>query len=280
MQLAYLLKPTRLADVSITTAEQLIRHRALLYAQIRLAISGQHAGHVAGTMWTIVHPVFLVIVYATIFGIVFQARIGGTYEMPLNYTVYILSGVIPWLAAQQAMTGACTALTGSANLIKQVVFPTEVLPARAVLVSFVPFGILIAALIVYTLISGGTPTWTYLLFPPLLLMQTLWWLGMGFLLASISVFVRDVRELVQMFSLAGLFLAPIIYLPQWVPAAFKPILYINPFSYLIWCYRDVFYFGRIEHPWSWLFVAVFSVGIYALGARVFQALKPYYGDLL
>jgi lipopolysaccharide transport system permease protein len=59
-----------------------------------------------------------------------------------------------------------------------------------------------------------------------------------------------------------------------VPRPFLPILYINPFSYMTWCYQDVIYFGRFEHPWAWLVFAVISLGTFVLGARLFARLKP------
>ena len=65
-----------------------------------------------------------------------------------------------------------------------------------------------------------------------------------------------------------------------MPAIFRPIIYINPFSYIIWCFQDVLYFGRFEHPWAWPVVILGGITLYVLGSRSFQALKPYFGDAL
>ncbi|MBM3523785.1 MAG: hypothetical protein FJX57_12565 [Alphaproteobacteria bacterium] len=73
---------------------------------------------------------------------------------------------------------------------------------------------------------------------------------------------------------------PLFYLPAMVPAGFRPVLYLNPFSHLIWCYQDVFYFGRFEHPVSWLVTASISLVSLLAGVRIFSRLKPAFGNVL
>jgi lipopolysaccharide transport system permease protein len=84
----------------------------------------------------------------------------------------------------------------------------------------------------------------------------------------------------QLFSMAGMYLIPVVYLPTWVPDIFRPVMYANPFSYLIWCYQDVFYFGRIEHPAAWGIAAACSMVVLVMGFRLFRRLKPIFGNML
>jgi lipopolysaccharide transport system permease protein len=65
-----------------------------------------------------------------------------------------------------------------------------------------------------------------------------------------------------------------------VPSVFKPLLYANPFSYMIWCYQDVLYFGRFAHPFAWIVFMAFSMLSLYVGYRVFKKLKPYFGNVL
>jgi lipopolysaccharide transport system permease protein len=105
-------------------------------------------------------------------------------------------------------------------------------------------------------------------------------IGVAYILAPIGVYFRDIKDFVQLFSILGIYLMPIFYLPNWVPSLFKPLIYLNPFSYLIWCYQDALYYGRIEHPWAWIVVVLLSVGTFIFGYRIFRKLKPALGDLL
>ena len=265
---------------SILTTSRLVSHRNLLVEQLRRELFDQHAGHIMGGVWLIIHPIFLMAVYVFVFALVFRTRIGGTHDMPLDYTTYILSGLIPWLTIQQALGKACIVLTQNAALIKQVVFPIEVLPARAVLSSLVPLAVMIVVLIAYVTVTYHAVPTTYLLLPILVVLLVPWLLGIGFLLSAATVFVRDVRELVTLFLTVGPFLLPVMYLPAWVPAAFKPLIYANPFSYIIWCFQDALYFGNVDHPWAWLVTALGGGAMFLLGGHFFQAARPLFGDAL
>ena len=84
----------------------------------------------------------------------------------------------------------------------------------------------------------------------------------------------------QVFCTLGVYVAPIVYLPDAIPQIFRPILYINPFSYYIWIFQDVLYFGRIAHLYAWIACAILSFAIFYLGDKVFQKLKVSFGSVV
>ena len=239
-----------------------------------------YAGQIFGRFWAVGHPLFLIVLYTVVFSVVFNARIGGTHELPLDYTVYILSGLVPWLTFQQAMAKGCYALVANANIVKQIIFPLEVMPLATTFASVTILGIGLAFIAIYTLISTGSLAATWLLLPVLLLLHVVAMTGVAFALSAVSVFVKDVKDFVQLFAVANIFLMPVIYIPEWTPAAFRPVILMNPFSHLIWCYQDLVYFGRIEHPVAWVVVFVLSLLSFAFGYRVLRKLKPYFGNVL
>jgi lipopolysaccharide transport system permease protein len=256
------------------------RHRALVLDMTRRDIASQYAGELFGRFWAFAQPLSTILLYIFIFEFVFKARIGGTVEIPLDYTAYILSGLIPWLGFQQSMIKGTAALTEDAVMVKQVVFPVEVLPVKAVFSSLLAVLISVAALLVYVVLKIGLPPPTYFLLPVLLVIQTMAMTGTALILAAITPFFRDLREIIQLFTFIGLFLMPIVYLPEWVPTAIRPVLFANPFSHMIWSYQDALFFGAIRHPWSWLIFTVLSVFLLAAGYRLFYKLKPHFGNVL
>jgi lipopolysaccharide transport system permease protein len=133
---------------------------------------------------------------------------------------------------------------------------------------------------IYVLLTHGSVPITYLLLPVLFSLQLLAMVGVGFFLSAASVFFRDLKDIVQLFAQVGLFLMPVVYLPDMVPALFRPILYVNPFSYMTWAYQDALYYGRIEHPHAWFVFATASLFAFAAGFRVFRRLKPMFGSVL
>lgn len=242
-------------------------------------VRDRFAGQVFGWLWAIGHPLFVIGLYVFVFAVVFRQKIGGA-DMPRDYTTYLLSGLVAWLGVQDVLTKSCTVLVANGSLVKQVVFPIEVLPAKTVLATLFTQGVSLAALICYVLVTNGGLPASYLLLPVLLVMQFATLLGVSFALSAIGTYFRDLKDFVQLFATAGIYLLPIVYLPQWVPGLFKPLLYLNPFSYLLWCYQDALYFGRFEHPWAWVVASAIAVGSLAVGFRVFVRLKPGLGNVL
>jgi lipopolysaccharide transport system permease protein len=243
-------------------------------------ITDRYVGQAFGIFWTFGHPLFLMGLYVFIFGVVFKIKIDATLEMPLNYTTYLLSGLIVWLGLQESLVKSCTAITSNSSLVKQVVFPLEILPIKGVISSLFQQGVLLFSLVLYVFFSNGHLPWTYILLPILVFFQFLLLIGLSFLLSSVGVYFRDLKDFVQLFTVAGVYILPIVYLPTWVPKIFQPLLYMNPFSYLVWCYQDVLYFGRIEHPYAWVVNIILSIFIFIFGFRIFKSLKPMFGNML
>lgn len=258
----------------------LTRHRQLTVEMARREIAERYSGQMFGTFWAIGHPMIFMGIYVFIFAFVFKMKIGGTLELPLDYTTYLLAGLIPWMCFQESMTKGTGVIVNNANLVKQVVFPIEILPVKGVIASLVNMTISLLILIVYVLSTHHTLMLTYLMLPFLIVLQTLWMIGVSYFLAAIGTYFRDLKDVVQIFCLIGMYLLPIFYLPAQVPKMFRPILYLNPFSYLVWCYQDALYFGRFEHWWAWLAFAALSLGTFYLGYRVFKKLKTMFGNVL
>ncbi|MEW5758341.1 MAG: ABC transporter permease [Candidatus Omnitrophota bacterium] len=258
----------------------LTRYRQLTCEMAKREIKDRYAGQVLGLFWVIGHPMVLMGIYVFVFAFVFKIKIGGTIEMPLDYTTYILSGLIPWMSFQESMNKASSAVVGNANLVKQVIFPIEILPVKGVIAAFLTQIIYTTMLILYVLIKNGLLPWTYILIPALFLFQILAMIGVSYILSSIGVYFRDIKDFVQVFCVVGMYAMPIFYLPEMVPNIFRPVVYLNPFSYMVWCYQDVFYFGRFEHYQAWVTFIVISLTIFCLGYRMFRKLKVSFGDVL
>lgn len=256
------------------------KHRQLTWEMAKREITDRYTGQILGSIWAILHPLTLILVYVFIFVVVFKIKIGGTTEMPLDYTTYLLSGLIPWLSFQESLSKSSTVINNHANLVKQVVFPIEILPIKSVVSSLITQLIFLVILIAYVLISQKFLPLTYFLLPILVFLQSLSMLGVAYILSSIGAYFKDIKDIIQVISVVGVYLLPIFYLPQQVPGLFQPILYLNPFSYLIWCYQDILYYGRFEHPWAWLILIIISHGIFSSGYLVFRKLKVMFGSVL
>jgi lipopolysaccharide transport system permease protein len=258
----------------------LVRGRALTWEMAKREMSSEHAGKQLGQVWGIIQPLTLLAVYAFVYGVVFRAKIGGTYELPRNFTIYLLSGLVPWFAFQLCMSKAASVISANAAFVKQVVFDLNVLPISTALFACLPLILGLGFIGVYTLVAyGGLPI-VYLALPLVVGAQFLAMAGVAFALSALGVFVRDVRDVVQLSSIVLIFLMPIVYLPNQIPAAFNPLLWLNPFTYMVYVYQDTLYFGRVQHPFSWLAFGLGSAFIFVSGYRLFRRVKPHFANVL
>lgn len=258
----------------------LYKQRALTWELTKRDIRDRYVGQVLGVFWAIGHPIAMMTVYVFVFVVVFRIKMSGAIDVPRDFTTYILAGIIPWLGISESLGRGTGAIVGSANLVKQVVFPIEVLPVKAVLATVFTQIVMLGILTSYVLIRQHTLPWTYLLLPVLVAVQLVMMVGLALFLSALGPYFRDLKDVIQVMVLMGTYLIPAFYPPDLVPGLFKHVLRLNPFSHVVWCYQDVCYYGSIEHPWSWLIFPAFSVGSLYVGYRLFRKLKVMFGNVL
>jgi len=273
------LSPYRNSQALWTTFDQILRYRELLREVVDRDLSASHARHGLGGWWVYVHPLVVAGTYLLIFGFVLGNKLSIGGDLPGDFPGYILAGLVPWLMMQAALVRGPGALIGSANLVKQVVFPIEVLPSAATIAATIPYLPALALVIVYNTYTGSL-SWMLVLLPAVLAVHAVWALGLSFALSAVTPFFRDLREIVTVFTSIAMYLMPTVYLPDWMPRILQPLIYLNPFSYLIWVYQDVLFFGSLRHPYAWAITFVFALMSLGLGYRTFERLKPYYGNAL
>jgi lipopolysaccharide transport system permease protein len=258
----------------------LIRHRDLTWELAKRELTDRHVGSFAGVLWAIGHPLFLIGLYVFVFALVLRPHLSGVSDLPNGYAVYILSGLLPWMAVQETLIKSCSAIIQNRSLVKQVVFPIEVLPVKGAVVSLLSQLIGFAILFLYMLAGRGKVSVAVLLLPICLLIQLVMMIGLALALSAISVYIRDIKEMVQVFGMAGAYITPIFYLPDWVPSMFQPLLYVNPFSYMVWSYQDVLYYNGVAHLWAWGGYLLFALTSLYGGHRVFRQLKGSFASAL
>lgn len=273
-------KPAALGADLKALRELLTTRRPLLLELTRREILDRHAGQLLGAGWALFQPLLVVGVYLFVFGYIFKGRIGGGAAPGFDYPVFLLAGLIPWLGFQESMSRSSDVIVINANLVKQVVFPIEVLPVRSALAAMFTQSILLLGLLAYVSVRTGSVPWTYLILPVFLVLQFAAFAGLNYFLAAFGVFFRDTRELVQAFAVMGIYFLPTIYSPENAPAWLLSLLALNPFSHFIWCAQDVLFFGAIHHPWSWLVASCLSLVVLVTGFRFFRRASTVFGNLL
>jgi lipopolysaccharide transport system permease protein len=276
----YWLQPKSHAYAVRELGQGLARHWRLTWELAKREVTDRYKGQVLGIIWAVGHPLILIGIYVFIFAFVFQAKLAGAHGLAGDYATYLLAGLIPWMTFQDTLNKNVAVIIANSSLVKQVVFPVEVLPAKGVVASFLTQFITTSLFFVYYAAVHRSLPWTIGLLPLLWAGQFLAMTGASFLISAVGTYFRDLKELIQVFCLVNLYLMPIFYQPDWVPVYARPLLYLNPFSYMVWCYQDVCFAGSIEHPFAWPVFLGGSVLTFYCGYRVFRKLKVYFGNVL
>lgn len=275
-----LLRPHAYRDSFAMVWRLAVRHYELLWELQKRDLSDRYVGSVFGVIWGVVHPLILMALYVVVFGFVFKLKLGEDVGIKLDYPAYIMAGYLPWMAIMDMMTRSATVIHANVNLIKQVAFPTEFLPAKSLLGSLLPQAVGTVFLLVYTGVRFGHLPVTIGLLPVALLIQILAALGLGWLLALIGAYLRDTPNVLQVVFLVNLYLMPVVFVPAWTPEILSWVFVCNPFSHLVYMYQDMFFYGAIQHVSSWLICAGLAVFTFVFGFNLFMRAKQAFGNVL
>ena len=282
-RLLRLLNPIPYVRAISTLSHTLARNRYLLQDMAKRDIKDQYLGRGLGVVWAVIQPIFLIAVYLTAFMYIFKIKLTGAAGeiKPMDdLALYVISGIIPFLACQTVLTKSTSILTANANLVKQVVFPIEVLPIKIMASAFLMQVICTLMMLGYMLYTFHMIPVTALLLPAAIILQYVFLAGCSMLLSVLSPFLQDINELVSMACTVLLYATPIFYNMNMLPVSLHPIILLNPFTHLLNCYRDAFYHAELAHGLSWLIMLVLSLLILGLGARLFGKLKVLLGNVL
>ena len=126
-----LVDPIRYFGAIIEAVALLRTNWRIALMMARRDLTSRHANQVIGPFWIIGHPLFQMLIFVFLFGVVFKQQLGGNfYDMPRDYTIYILSGLVAWLSILPVLTTSCVSVTSNAALVKQFKFELEILRSK------------------------------------------------------------------------------------------------------------------------------------------------------
>jgi ABC-2 type transport system permease protein len=196
-----------------------------------------------------------------------------------KFGVYLFVSIIPFFFFSSALTGGCNAVISQGGMVGKIYFPREVLPIAFVTSSFV--NMLFSFVIVFGVVffSGISIKPVALLYLPLVMfIEYLLALGVTFITSSISVYFRDMQNIMSTVSMMWLFFTPLFYSIESVPEQYQKFYRINPLVPIISGYRDILYSGKIPDTLSLFSSLAGSVIFLFIGILVFEHLKRHFAE--
>ena len=253
--------------------KKLYQYRELLKTSIKKDIGGKYKKSFLGILWSFINPLLQITVYAIIFPLIMRNNIE-------NYTVFMVCGLIPWTYFTNVINRGSFVMIENGNIIKKVYFPREILPISLVTSETVTF--VISSIIILGFVLGyGMGLTVYVLFYPILLLaQYIMLIGFSLIVSSITVYFRDLQHFIGVFLQLLFYATPIVYSIDTIPEQFRWILSLNPMTYVIEGYRNIFYYQQMPNVVQILGVIVFGIVLTIIGYTIFNKLQKRFAEEL
>ena len=232
-----------------------------------------------GLPWAFIQPgvTILVMWFAFTFGLKIKVMDNG-----LPFVPWFICGLIPWFFISETMTSSSNSLIEYSYLIKKTSFKVAIIPFIKIFTGLIIHLFFILVIAILVMAYGFYPNIYWLQIFYLLIATFVLLTGIGWLISSINVFVRDVGPIVNVVISILFWATPIIWPYSILKGNMKYFALFNPFFYITEGYRYAFLqkswmFQNIEMTiYFWVITGI----VFVFGALVFKKLTPHFADVL
>ena len=256
----------------MTVYADLVRYRELFGNLFRRDFHAKYKGSVLGILWSLLNPLVLLGVYLVVFGVLWTSQ-----HIP-HYPLYLLAGLACWIFFSVSLQSAARSMIDSADLIKKVRFPRQLVAFSMVAAQAVTFGVMLAILIALSLAFVPAARAVVWLAIPLALAFACLVAGLALLVASLNVLFRDVEHILTAALLPWFFLTPILWSPSGLGGSARrhhTVLELlhwgNPVTPSISAVRDAIWLGHAPRAADVVYLVVAAVLALAFASLVFNA---------
>ena len=247
----------------------------------------RHKGAMLGVLWNILSPLLQLTVYTFVFGFVLKVRWenrGGSawegMDSHVSFALILFCGHAVAHLFTESVNRAPNLVAGRPNLVRKVVFPLEILPVSVIVAGLVTLAVSYGILLVCVLaFAGKVPATAPLAIVPVLplIMLTV---GVSWFLASLGVFLRDIRNIVQVVVHVIMFMSAVFYPIERVPEQWRPLIQYNPLAVLIENTRRTLLWGEMPQWDRLLWVTLVAAVVMQVGYVWFMRTKRGMADVV
>lgn len=229
-----------------------------------------------GIVWALLRPLLTMLVFTFVFGKLAKLPSDG-----VPYPIMVFAALLPWQFFSNAFTEAGNSLISNSSMISKIYFPRLVIPASAVIVSFVDFlisGLILVGLMIW---YGFAPDWRIFTLPIFIFIAFAAAMGAGLWVASLNVKYRDFRYIIPFIVQFGLYISPVGFSSNIVPEQWRLLYSLNPMVGVIDGFRWAILGGNTQLYWPGLLLSLFLVlVILVTGIVYFRKTEKTFADVI
>lgn len=235
----------------------------------------RYVGSMAGILWSIIHPLMMVLIYSLVFSYIFGREIGET-----PFSLWLFCALLPWLMFSEIVRNSTGILEKNKNLVTKTPFHSEILPLVVVGSALTGHLIGLSVLLILLLICKQSIGVFALLIPFYTICLILFALGLSWLVSALNVFIKDVSQIVSLILQLWFYLCPIVYPAEIFPPKLLNLLRLNPMYFITEGYRRSLL--NNQGILAVDFLCFFCITIFFLlaGGWIFRRLKGQFAEVL
>ena len=255
----------------------LIERRSLLVQLVRRDFEQRFVGSAIGWIWGLIHPLVLLVVWTFVFQVCLKQKLPPGVK---SYPLFIFAGMLPWLLFSDTVQRSASSLLDQSNLITKTVFPAEIVPVSVFLSSLVSHLLALALMIAAAGVMENQISFFLVLLPVYMFLIGLFAVGLGWVVASLHIYLRDTAQILSVMLTFWFWLTPIMFTEDQFPGWAHFVLTANPMFYVVRAYRQVLLTSDWPHARDFAILAAGGAAVFVAGGLFFRYMKRGFADVL
>jgi len=257
----------------------LVERRSLLFQLVRRDFEQRFIGSAMGWIWGVIHPLVLLVSWWYVFSVCLRQTLPAD-EVTQNYPLFLFAGMLPWLLFSDTVQRSASSLLDQANLITKTVFPAEIVPVSVFLSTLVSHLLALALMIAVVGIWDNQISFFLLLLPLYMAAIGLFAVGLGWIVASLHVFLRDTSQVLTVALTLWFWVTPIMITEEHFPHWAQFLKIANPMYFGVRAYRQILLTSRFPDPSDLLMLTAYGATTFLVGGLFFRYMKRGFADVL
>jgi lipopolysaccharide transport system permease protein len=256
------------------------KNGSLINVLIKREILGRYKGSLFGVLWSFMNPLLMLLIYTFVFSIVFKARWSGGSGSTAEFALILFAGLIIFNLFAECLNRSPGLILANVNYVKKVIFPLEILPIISLGTAIFHAGVSYVVWLITYMFFYGLPHPTVLFIPFVIIPLVFFILGITWIFSSLGVYIRDLTQIIGIFTTILMFLSPIFYPISALPERFQSYAKFNPLASIIEQTRKVLFWGDAPDFFQYLSCLAISILVAILGFIFFQKTRKGFADVI